>query len=97
NIFDAIRNDKLTVEVEIMDFLFTTVDQLNDMVSDVANGGTGEADVSDIIAQLDKLEKGEAIGDVSEPTTRIDETVDTANIESLENLDEFRSEEHRVG
>src|SRR5699024_4143764 len=54
------------------------------------NGGTGEADVSDIIAQLDKLEKGEAIGDVSEPTTRIDETVDTANIESLENLDEFQ-------
>src|SRR5699024_3664674 len=90
NIFDAIRNDKLTVKVEIMDFLFTTVDQLNDMVSDVANGGTGEADVSHIIAQLDKLEKGEPIGDVSNFATQVDGAADVANVESLQNLDEFQ-------
>src|SRR5699024_7086228 len=61
NIFDGIRYDRISVYTEMMDFLFTTVDHLNEMLEDIANGGDGSKEVTDIIAQLDKLEKGEVI------------------------------------
>src|SRR5699024_1818216 len=61
NVFDGIRYDKISVQTEMMDFLFHTVDHLNEMVEDIAQGGDGKKDVEDVVAQLDKIEKGEDI------------------------------------
>ncbi|MEI3608135.1 chemotaxis protein CheA [Pseudogracilibacillus sp. SO10305] len=88
NIFDGIRYDRLTVYTEMMDFLFTTVDALNEMVEDVSNGGDGTKDVTEMMAQLDKLEKGERLSDESSGTTNVvnAEVVEDTNIQ----LDEFQ-------
>ncbi len=59
NIFDGIREDKIIVQPDMMDSLFHTVDHLNAMVEDIANGGDGKRDVTAVIDQLDRIEKGE--------------------------------------
>ena len=43
----------------MMDLLFQSVDQLNAMVEDIAQGGDGKADIDEMIDKLDKIEKGE--------------------------------------
>lgn len=58
NVFDAIRYDKITVKTEMMDDLFHAVDHLNEMVSDIANGGDGSHDVEEIVQRLDQIERG---------------------------------------
>lgn len=88
NIFDGIRYDRLTVYTEMMDFLFTTVDALNEMVEDVSHGGDGTKDVTEMMAQLDKLEKGERLSDESSGTINVvnADVVEDTNIQ----LDEFQ-------
>ena len=58
NVFDGIRYDKISVKTEMMDDLFHAVDHLNEMVSDVANGGDGSKDVTTIVDRLEMIEKG---------------------------------------
>ncbi|HZW68213.1 MAG TPA: chemotaxis protein CheA [Pseudogracilibacillus sp.] len=58
NVFDGIRYDKISVKTEMMDDLFHAVDHLNEMVSDVANGGDGRKDVTTIVDRLEMIEKG---------------------------------------
>lgn len=58
NVFDGIRYDKIQVQPDMMDDLFQAVDQLNEMVSDIANGGDGKQDITDIMQRLDQIEKG---------------------------------------
>ena len=45
NVLDAIRNEKINVTPEILDVVFESVDHLEEMVQDIANGGDGKRDV----------------------------------------------------
>jgi len=59
NVLDAIRNEKIHVSPEILDVVFESVDHLEEMVMDIANGGDGKRDVSSTVAQLKCIELGE--------------------------------------
>ncbi|MGY3185432.1 chemotaxis protein CheW [Lysinibacillus sp. TE18511] len=59
NVLDAIRNEKIHVTPEILDVVFESVDHLEEMVMDIANGGDGKRDVSSTVAQLKRIELGE--------------------------------------
>ena len=41
NVLDAIRNEKITVDSNILDVVFESVDHLEAMIDDIANGGDG--------------------------------------------------------
>ncbi|MGE7940960.1 chemotaxis protein CheW [Lysinibacillus xylanilyticus] len=59
NVLDAIRNEKIHVTPEILDVVFESVDHLEEMVMDIANGGDGKRDVSSTVALLKRIELGE--------------------------------------
>lgn len=59
NVLDLVRNNKLKMDAFIFDTLFKGLDALESMVQDVINGGTGKADVSDIVINLQKIVKGD--------------------------------------
>ncbi|MFX3674085.1 MAG: chemotaxis protein CheA [Paenisporosarcina sp.] len=61
NVLDGIRNEKITVNTEILDVVFTAVDHLEAMVMDIASGGTGKRDVSDTVSHLNAIDQGESI------------------------------------
>ncbi len=61
NVLDAIRNEDLQVTAEMLDVVFESVSYLDEMVQDIEAGGTGEKDVTAIVAQLNKIEKGEPL------------------------------------
>jgi len=63
NVFDAIRNQKLEVTPEIMDVLFEALENLEEIVLSIAQGGDGKKDVSAIVKKLQAIESGEQIED----------------------------------
>jgi two-component system chemotaxis sensor kinase CheA len=52
NVLDLLRNQKLKMNSFIFDSLFKSLDSLEAMVEDVIAGGTGKADVSEIVDTL---------------------------------------------
>lgn len=58
NVLDAIRNAKIRVTTEILDVVFRAVDYLEEMVMDIASGGTGKKDVQDLVHSLNRIEAG---------------------------------------
>ena len=60
NILDAIRNSKIRVTTEILDVVFQAVDYLEEMVMDIASGGTGKKDVTKLVESLNRIEAGGA-------------------------------------
>ncbi len=58
NVLDAIRNSKIRVTVEILDVVFKAVDYLEEMVIDIASGGSGKKDVRDLVESLNRIEAG---------------------------------------
>ncbi len=61
NVLDEIRNLRLQVTPELLDVVFIAVDQLEEMVLDIAGGGDGKLNVEDTVKQLHQLETGEMI------------------------------------
>lgn len=61
NVLDAIRNGKIAVTPELLDVIFRAVDDLEAIVVSIAEGGDGKRDVTDVVAQLKQIEKGEAV------------------------------------
>lgn len=59
NVLDAIRNHKITVTPEILDVVFQAVDNLEEMVFSIADGGDGKKDVTEVVEKLQLIEKGE--------------------------------------
>jgi two-component system chemotaxis sensor kinase CheA len=55
NVLDLVRNSKLKMDSFIFDTLFKGLDALEAMVHDIVGGGTGQADVSSIVASLQKI------------------------------------------
>jgi two-component system, chemotaxis family, sensor kinase CheA len=52
NVLDLLRQSKLSITPEIMDIIFQCVDIIEKMVEDIEAGGTGKADVKDIVVKL---------------------------------------------
>ncbi|WP_096186976.1 chemotaxis protein CheA [Evansella halocellulosilytica] len=61
NVLDAVRNKKISVTEDIIDIVFDAVDHLEKMVTSITEGGDGKLDVSHVVAQLEKVEKGTTI------------------------------------
>lgn len=61
NVLDAIRNEKIKVSPEILDVVFKSVDDLEAMVLSIADGGDGKRDVTEVVAMLEAIEKGESL------------------------------------
>ncbi|GLB59328.1 chemotaxis protein CheA [Cytobacillus sp. NCCP-133] len=60
NVLDAIRNQKIKVNAEILDVVFLAVDDLEAMVLSIAEGGDGKRDVSAAVSKLKLIEKGQS-------------------------------------
>ncbi|NBI27382.1 chemotaxis protein CheA [Chengkuizengella marina] len=52
NVLDLVRNRKIQMSTFIFDVLFNSLDILEMMLSDIFEGGTGKADVTDIVSAL---------------------------------------------
>ena len=65
NVLDAIRNEKIKVTPEILDVVFESVDHLEEMVQDIANGGDGKRDVQSTVELLKRIELGETPSEVA--------------------------------
>jgi len=61
NILDKIRNDELKANSDIITTLFKCVDKLEEMIENIRNEGIEDADVSDIIEELKRLENNDSI------------------------------------
>ncbi|MEK3915436.1 chemotaxis protein CheA [Paenibacillus sp. FSL H7-0331] len=59
NVLDLVRNDKLKMDAFIFDCIFKSLDALESMVEDIIQGGTGKADVSDIVLSLKSIVTGD--------------------------------------
>src|SRR5690625_4127112 len=88
NVFDGIRYDKIAVNAQIIDVLFSSIDKLNAMLEDISNGGDGKQDVKQIVTYLEKIETGvlndDEVVNVKEQT----ETA-TTSLQTLTSIDEF--------
>lgn len=58
NVLDEIRNNKLHVTPELLDVVFIAVDQLEEMVLDIASGGKGKLDITSTVQKLHVIETG---------------------------------------
>ncbi|TQR20940.1 chemotaxis protein CheA [Psychrobacillus vulpis] len=61
NVLDIIRNNGLQVTPELLDVVFIAVDQLEEMVLDIAAGGDGKLNVADTVQKLHLIETGEEV------------------------------------
>lgn len=61
NVLDEIRNNRLHVTPDLLDVVFIAVDQLEEMVLDIAAGGTGKLDVAETVQKLHLIETGEEV------------------------------------
>ncbi|WP_178021837.1 chemotaxis protein CheA [uncultured Paenibacillus sp.] len=62
NVLDLVRNEKLKMQDFIFDTLFKSLDALQMMVQDITQGGEGKADVSEIVASLQSIVRGDFAG-----------------------------------
>ncbi|PAD21121.1 chemotaxis protein CheA [Terribacillus saccharophilus] len=60
NVLDAIRNQQIKINPDILDIVFDAVDSLEEMVLDIESGGAGTKEVSELVSQLAAIESGEA-------------------------------------
>lgn len=67
NVLDLVRNNKLSMNSHIFDTLFKGLDALDSMVQDVMGGGSGKLDVSDLVARLKAIVKGDVEGTAAAP------------------------------
>lgn len=89
NVLDAIRNEKITVDSDILDVVFESVDHLEAMIDDITNGGDGKRDVSATVAKLKRIENGEPINSAEDVKIAKNEPTSTSvSTESLK-FDEY--------
>ncbi|WP_223700215.1 chemotaxis protein CheA [Sutcliffiella deserti] len=90
NVLDMIRNDKLAVSSTLLDVIFQSVEYLEAMVFSIADGGDGKKDVSDVVALLVKIEKGEEVADLHQGFSKTEEnhTYDSYELTILQQSEE---------
>jgi two-component system chemotaxis sensor kinase CheA len=86
NVLDLVRNDKLKMNPFIFDCIFKSLDSLESMVEDIIQGGTGKADVSEIVTALKSI----VSGDYQKGGTAAKESAAPADAGSAVMLDEFQ-------
>lgn len=59
NVLDLVRNNKTEMNPFIFDCIFKSLDSLESMVEDIIQGGSGKADVQDIVAALKSIVSGD--------------------------------------
>lgn len=59
NVLDEIRNNRLNVTPELLDVVFVAVDQLEEMVFNISEGGDGKLNVEETVKKLHQIETGE--------------------------------------
>lgn len=82
NILDAIRNNKLAVTAEVLDVVFDATEDLEEMVFDIAGGGNGKKDVTNVVNRLLALEKGESTMSVIQRAKKEVASAATAAVEA---------------
>ena len=87
NVFDGIRYNRIKVQANMMDHLLLTVDHMNAMVEDIANGGDGARDVTTAIHMLEEIELGKTMDEAKH-----EQKGTTADIQDdqMNDLDEFQ-------
>lgn len=76
NVLDAIRNEKISVTPELLDVIFRAVDDLEAMVVSISEGGDGKRDVTEVVAQLKQIEKGDVVADPQKSNSTYEQTYD---------------------
>ncbi|WP_163536815.1 chemotaxis protein CheA [Gracilibacillus sp. YIM 98692] len=61
NVLDAVKNEQISINSTIIDTVFQAVDQLDEMVMDISDGGEGTADVSHLVEQLRAIEQNQEL------------------------------------
>ncbi|MCA1030092.1 chemotaxis protein CheA [Bacillus timonensis] len=61
NVLDGIRNHQIKVTPSLLDVVFEAVDNLEEMVQSISQGGDGKKDVTKVVELLKKIEKGENV------------------------------------
>ncbi|MCR8845469.1 chemotaxis protein CheA [Paenibacillus sp. SC116] len=87
NVLDLVRNHQLKMDEIIFDTLFKSLDALETMVADIANGGTGKSDVSSIVASLKSIVSGDY---KKEQTGAAVETSNNEDEHAEDRIDEFQ-------
>ena len=86
NVLDAVRNNKLELNSDIIDVIFNAVDALESMVYDIIDGGEGRLDVTTLVNKLDAIQSGETLSDQkASQKTKVTEESTTQKLD----LDEF--------
>ncbi|GGA16012.1 chemotaxis protein CheA [Psychrobacillus lasiicapitis] len=88
NVLDEIRNNRLHVTADLLDVVFTAVDQLEEMVLDIAAGGNGKLDVAETVQKLHAIETGEE-APVAATTIEESVAVDSSNLQNWLNYDDY--------
>ncbi|MGV2620075.1 chemotaxis protein CheA [Halobacillus sp. ACCC02827] len=88
NVLDAVRNGNIIVDGPVLDVVFDSVDDLEAMVVDIANGGNGERDVQKVVRMLQSIEEGTAAGQLDEAAAT---TADPLPEQGLPKVDEYTS------
>lgn len=83
NIFEEIRNQTTKVNAHLIDGLFFAVDQLNEIVEDIAAGGSGERDIQEVLQRLEQIQ-----GEADEEQLVSEEIQDTTSM-VFSQIDEF--------
>lgn len=93
NVLDLVRNSKLQMDSFIFDTLFKGLDALEAMVQDIIGGGTGQADVSAIVASLQAITKSDyKAGGAAQPAAASSaESAPAANSSAGGLLDQFQA------
>lgn len=94
NVLDLIRNDELEVTPDVMDVIFEAVDDIEEMITDIASGGDGKRDIQEVTKQLESLQgiESEEAEDAEEEvaaTATDTETEATSDDEIEETFDEY--------
>lgn len=76
NVLDAIRNGKISVTPELLDVIFRAVDDLEAMVVSISEGGDGKRDVTEVVAQLKQIEKGDVVVVPQKSSSTYEQTYD---------------------
>ncbi|MFC7061190.1 chemotaxis protein CheW [Halobacillus seohaensis] len=84
NVLDGVRNEQIHVDSDMLDVVFDSVDDLEAMVLDISEGGTGERDVTRVVELLQAIELGDSVDEKQEK-----ESTSNDSGESTLLLDEF--------
>ncbi|SEB47183.1 chemotaxis protein CheA [Paenibacillus sp. GP183] len=86
NVLDLVRNNKITMNSFIIDCIFKSLDSLESMVEDIIQGGTGKADITNIVASLVSIVTGDYLSGAVKTSAKTPEKETSRGIE----VDEYQ-------